>query len=72
MIEVIGYMTIGVVFAMVLPILKAWAESKDTWVDLTDEEIFAASESATYMDELDAWVFARNILDKCKEKNHVF
>ena len=38
MLEVIGYMTIGVVFALILPILKAWAESKDTWVDLTDDE----------------------------------
>ena len=38
MIEVIGYMVIGVVFAMVLPILKAWAESKDTWVGLTEQD----------------------------------
>ena len=39
------------------------------WVGLTDEEILAASASATYMDTLDAWVFARALEAKLKEKN---
>jgi hypothetical protein len=40
-----------------------------TWVGLTDEEVIAASASATYMDDLDAWTFAREIEAKLKEKN---
>jgi hypothetical protein len=38
MIEAIGYMFIGVFFASLFPALKAWSESKSTWVDLTEEE----------------------------------
>ena len=38
MLEAIGYMAIGTFFALLVPVLKAWAESKDTWVDLTDDE----------------------------------
>ena len=40
-----------------------------TWVGLTNEEVIASSTSSTYMDELDTWVFARDIEAKLKEKN---
>ena len=39
------------------------------WVGLTDDEVIAASAIATYMDDLDAWTFARAIEAKLKEKN---
>jgi len=40
-----------------------------TWVGLMDEEVIAASASATYMDDLDAWTFAKAIEQALKEKN---
>ena len=66
MLEVIGYMTIGVVFALILPILKAWAESKDTWVELTDDEIHACSDTPWTPTGMKC---IRAILAKCKENN---
>ena len=39
------------------------------WVGLTDEEVIASSASSTYMDELDVWLFAKDIEAKLKEKN---
>jgi hypothetical protein len=44
-------------------------EAQRQLVGLSDEEILAASEAATYMDELDAWVFAKELEAKLKEKN---
>jgi hypothetical protein len=67
MLEVIGYMFIGVFFALLVPVLKAWAESKDTWVGLTDKEILKIWKSD---DEPKGVVeFVREIEAKLKEKN---
>ena len=48
---------------------KAVNVMSSTWVGLTDEEVIAASASATYMDDLDAWTFAKAIEQALKEKN---
>ena len=45
------------------------APPQRTWVGLMDEEVIAASASATYMDDLDAWTFAKAIEQALKEKN---
>ena len=70
MIEAIGYMAIGTFFALLVPFLKAWAESKKTWVGLTDEEI---EQLAKWADEHghDGWhlEYGRAIEAKLKEKN---
>ena len=43
--------------------------TKRPWVGLMDEEVIAAAASATYMDDLDAWTFAKAIEQALKEKN---
>lgn len=45
-----------------------WVHATE-WRGLTDEEIVAASEVATYMDDFDTWTFAYAIEAKLKEKN---
>ena len=75
MLEAIGYMAIGSFFALLLPILKAWAESKDTWVGLTDEEIDILHRISMDAVDQNGWGFlnhkrfAENIEAKLKEKN---
>jgi hypothetical protein len=52
------------------PLGQVWPlYPKGEWVGLTDEEVIAASASATYMDDLDAWTFAKAIEQALKEKN---
>jgi hypothetical protein len=43
--------------------------TKRPWVGLTDEEVIAASASATYIYDLDAWTFAKAIEQALKKKN---
>ena len=69
MLEVIGYMVIWVFFALLLPVLKAWAESKDTWVELTSEQLSALAEEFTGADGLDEVDFGRAVMAKYREMN---
>ena len=67
MLEAIGYMAIGTFFALLLPISKAWAETKKEWVNLTDEEV---ADLVEYED----WYnypadFAKTIEAKLRNKN---
>jgi hypothetical protein len=39
MFEAIGYLAIGTFFGLIFRFLKSWAESKETWIDLTDDEM---------------------------------
>lgn len=42
MIEVIGYLFIGLFFGLLGHFLRAWAESKKEWIGLTEDEILEA------------------------------
>jgi predicted nuclease of restriction endonuclease-like (RecB) superfamily len=72
MIEVIGYMFIGVFVALLVLFLKARVETSHerTWVELTNEEILKHQDIVENSYSLDLIEFARAIEAKLKEKNN--
>ena len=66
MLEAIGYMAIGTFFALLVPFLKAWAEIKKEWIDLTDDEMLMIYGQ---QHEGKKYSLGRMVQAKLKEKN---